>query len=218
MDKAITISDLVNKAKIIFWDFDGVIKDSVKVKVDSFCLLFESYGTDVVGRIRKHNEDNGGMSRFEKFPIYLSWVGEEITDSRIKDLSNQFSELVLSVVLNSEWIPGVENYLRQNLYNQIFILVSATPLVELNLILHKLKLSEVFKDVYGSPISKECSIILGLEKFKILPGETVMIGDSMADKKAADACKIPFILKKSELNRKIFDKYTGHSICDLTEI
>jgi phosphoglycolate phosphatase-like HAD superfamily hydrolase len=218
MDQDITVSDLANKAKIIFWDFDGVIKDSVQVKVDSFCLLFESYGTDVVGRIKIHNEDNGGMSRFEKFPLYLSWVGEEITDSRIKDLSNQFSELVLSAVLNSEWIPGAENYLRKNFHNQIFILVSATPLVELKFILKKLQLSEVFNDVYGSPTTKESSIMSGLEKFKVLPNEAVMIGDSMADKKAADTCKIPFILKKSEINSKIFDKYMGPSISDLTEI
>ena len=30
--------------KLVFWDFDGVIKDSVTVKTDAFSKLFEKYG------------------------------------------------------------------------------------------------------------------------------------------------------------------------------
>ncbi len=212
-----TSLELIKIKKVIFWDFDGVIKDSVSVKVESFCKLFESYGTDIVDKIRVHNQNNGGMSRFEKFPIYLNWVGEKVSDNRIKDLNQQFSQLVLDAVINSEWIPGVESYLRNNYFNQTFVLVSATPLTELRIILENLDLTNIFKLVYGSPTSKEASILSALDILGIPFGDTVMIGDSMADKNAADFCKIPFILKKSELNSKIFNNYNGHSIIDLTE-
>ena len=63
----------IKEIQLIFWDFDGVIKDSVQVKISSFCKLFEHYGLEVVEKIRVHNERNGGMSRYMKFPIYLDW-------------------------------------------------------------------------------------------------------------------------------------------------
>ena len=41
------ISENIKKAKTIFWDFDGVIKDSVSVKSDAFEELFLPFGSDV---------------------------------------------------------------------------------------------------------------------------------------------------------------------------
>ena len=63
--------------KILFWDFDGVIKDSVEVKTQAFFQLFEPFGELVAEKVRKHHEAHGGMSRFDKFPIYLQWAGLE---------------------------------------------------------------------------------------------------------------------------------------------
>ena len=45
----------LKSAKVIFWDFDGVIKDSVKVKTDAFEKLFSTYGNDIVKKIRGPN-------------------------------------------------------------------------------------------------------------------------------------------------------------------
>jgi hypothetical protein len=67
---------LVKEFKIIFWDFDGVIKDSVIVKSKGYEKLFLSFGKEVVERVNQHHEANGGVSRFEKIPLYLSWAGE----------------------------------------------------------------------------------------------------------------------------------------------
>jgi phosphoglycolate phosphatase-like HAD superfamily hydrolase len=218
MDKALNIFTLIEKAKIIFWDFDGVIKDSVRVKIDSFCQLFEPYGSEIVEKVRVHNEQNGGMSRLEKFPIYLSWVGEEATESRIKELSEQFKCLVLDGVIHSNWIPGVEDYLRSNIFNQKFILVSATPKKELDLILKRLQLENIFLESFGAPDSKITGIRSMLALLKVDPKDTVMIGDSIADKNAADACIVPFVLKRNDMNRKIFENYLGYTIDDFTKL
>ncbi len=218
MGKSISVVDLITNAKIIFWDFDGVIKDSAQVKTNSFCKLFESYGNEIVEKIRNHNDLNGGMSRYDKFPIYLSWVGEVATEKKINELSNQFSSLVMDAVVNSEWIPGVEEYLRNNKNNQSFILVSATPVEELNIILKKIELEFNFDYVFGTPTSKISGILTILEKSKLRPEETVMIGDSIADKNAADTCKVPFILKKNNINSKLFNYFSGYSLNDFTEI
>ena len=68
--------------RLIFWDFDGVIKDSVDVKTQEFVKLFESSGSHVAEQVRLHHEANGGISRFEKLPLYLHWAGEDPTEDR----------------------------------------------------------------------------------------------------------------------------------------
>ena len=65
---------LISNATTIFFDFDGVIKDSVRVKSEAFEKLFSSFGDKASKKVRRHHESNGGMSRFEKIPIYLEWV------------------------------------------------------------------------------------------------------------------------------------------------
>ena len=64
-------------AKAIFWDFDGVIKDSVSLKSDAFSELFSSSDKAVVNKINEHHELNGGVSRYEKIPLYLEWSGKD---------------------------------------------------------------------------------------------------------------------------------------------
>ena len=42
MDPAINInaSELLKRAKLVFWDFDGVIKESVDIKTQAYLLTF----------------------------------------------------------------------------------------------------------------------------------------------------------------------------------
>ena len=56
----------IKNAKIIFWDFDGVIKDSVPVKGEAFRKLFIKYGSDISEKVVDHHYKNGGVSRYEK--------------------------------------------------------------------------------------------------------------------------------------------------------
>ena len=58
--------DLLAAARIVFWDFDGVIKDSVAAKSDGFEKLFRPFGAEVARRVRQHHEAHGGVSRYEK--------------------------------------------------------------------------------------------------------------------------------------------------------
>ena len=72
-------------AEIIFWDFDGVIKDSLKVKSRAFEKLFLSYGSQTALKVRLHHEKNEGISRFEKIPLYLSWSNDLVTKKKIQE-------------------------------------------------------------------------------------------------------------------------------------
>ena len=134
-----TDKNLVNHLSVqqyIFWDFDGVIKDSVEVKSSAFEQLFKTFGVNVANKVKCHHEANSGISRFDKLPIYLEWSGQHPTQALIQCYSEKFSRLVKQKVIESEWVPGVLNYLEINSKNQIFFLITATPQAEIEEILN----------------------------------------------------------------------------------
>ena len=53
-------------AKIMFWDFDGVIKESTDIKTEAYTSLFDDRGVDFCEFVRRHHLENVGLSRFEK--------------------------------------------------------------------------------------------------------------------------------------------------------
>ena len=187
--------------KTIFWDFDGVIKDSVRVKSDAFEELFLPYGKEFARKVRKHHEDNGGMSRFDKLPLYLKWVGLEPSQTLIKEYAENFSILVKQAVIDSEWVRGILIYLQKNFKKQQFFLVTATPQEEIESILNALKITEYFSEVIGSPTPKNEAIKVLLNKYNIEPEHAVMIGDSISDYMAATENQVKFVLRKTKLNK-----------------
>jgi len=209
---------LFRRARLVFWDFDGVIKDSLLVKEKAFSSIFETYGSDLVSRVRKHHRGNGGVSRLEKFPLYLSWAGLPVTPQAISELSSRMEGLVIDGVLTSDWVPGVKNLLQNNPYGQQFVVVSATPLFELIHIIARLGLASCFQSIYGAPISKTEAIARFMSTSRYPPHCCLMIGDSQADYDAAQNNGISFLLRRHSLNFDVFQNYTGPSIIDFKDI
>lgn len=205
-------------ATLIFWDFDGVIKDSVDVKTQAFVKLFERYGSQVSEQVKSHHEAHGGMSRFEKIPLYLMWAGERVTPDRIDEYCQRFAQMVRQGVIDAPWVPGAEALLRNNPHRQIFVLVSATPQEELEQILYELDLMKCFASVIGAPTSKAEAIRMTLNRHNIDPQHCLMIGDARADMEAAQANQVPFLLRRHTSNQIVFGAYNGASIKDLREI
>ena len=200
------ISENIKKAKTIFWDFDGVIKDSVSVKSDAFEELFLPFGSDVAKKIRMHHEDNGGMSRYDKLPIYLNLAGEKNSTDSISKYEKQFSKLVMNRVINSPWVEGVLEYIKTNYKAQKFFLITATPQKEIEEILKKLEISKYFKKVIGSPTNKKDAIKIILSNENINLDDSIMIGDSRSDYEAAKENDVLFVFRKTELNKKLQKK------------
>ena len=214
MGKDLIKNSCLSKARLIFWDFDGVIKESVDIKTEAFVRLFQSFGSETTDRIRRHHLVNGGMSRFEKIPLYMSWAGLHPTKEHVTNYCDRFGQLVFQSVVESPWVPGVEKYLRLNPLRQIFVLVSATPQAELEKILTSIDLTSCFTEVFGAPTSKSSAIRLMLSQRHIRSDECLMIGDSQTDIDAAAANQVPFLLRRHSSNQLIFQHYTGESVTD----
>lgn len=203
---------------LLFWDFDGVIKDSVDVKTRAFVNLFRANGPEFAEKVRVHHENNGGMSRFEKIPIYLRWAGEEPSTELVREYCDQFSVEVLRGVIDSPWVPGVERFLRTNPYHQTFVIVSATPQAELHQILTALALRECFADVFGAPTRKAAAIRLTLDERRLGAEECLMIGDAVEDLQAADENGVPFLLRRHSTNAGLFVAYGGVTMNDFRNL
>ena len=187
--------------KTVFLDFDGVIKDSVGGKSDAFEKLFLPFGREISMKVRLHHENNGGISRFDKLPLYLKWAGLEPSQTLIKEYAENFSILVKQTVIDSEWVKGVLIYLQKNFKKQQFFLVTATPQEEIEAILNALKITEYFSEVIGSPTPKNEAIKILLDRYNIESGQAVMIGDSNSDYMAATENQVKFVLRKTKLNK-----------------
>jgi len=189
-----------DKYDLIFWDFDGVIKESVSVKTHAYIELFRSFGIKICKEIEKHHLANGGMSRYEKIPIYLKWAGVEESDKEVQKFCNKFSDIVKTKVIASAWVPGVQEFLKNNNKNHIHILVSATPQSELEHICKSLGLSKMFYTIYGAPASKSESIKTSMLFHRLGPSSCIMIGDSQVDVDAAQENNINFIFRRHRDN------------------
>jgi phosphoglycolate phosphatase-like HAD superfamily hydrolase len=193
----------LDKFELIFWDFDGVIKESVSVKTDAFVELFQPYGNDVCNKVRQHHIMNGGMSRFDKIPLYLKWSNTTPTSAKVDEMCTKFSRIVKNKVINSAWVPGVEKFLCSNKGRCILIMVSATPQDELEDICKSLKLDKKFSKIYGSPATKSSSIKISMRDYGVLPEVCLMIGDAQADIDAAKDNNISFIFRRHQNNKSL---------------
>ncbi len=193
----------LNNYKLIFWDFDGVIKDSLEVKREAFANIFQGIDDQTKLRIKKHHDENGGMSRYEKIPLYLEFANKSKKDEDVQSYLNLFSRHVKSGVINSKWCDGVKEYLSQNYNDQYFILLTATPTVEIKEIVYELKIDMFFKEIYGSPIKKNEIVNNILKKLKFKNSEVALLGDSKNDYIAAKKNNINFYLKMNQYNEKL---------------
>jgi len=203
--------------KLIFWDFDGVIKDSVEIKTQVYFSLFEPFGIDIAEKVRKHHIANSGISRFDKLPIYLKWAGVVPDEKIVNEYCENFSKHVLHEVINSPWVDGAETYLRNNNHKQIFVVISATPQEELEYILKALDLVRCFSRIFGAPISKQDAIFKTIQDLDLDPSECLMIGDATADLKAASVNRVAFLLRRHKSNTEIFSSYFGPSVGDFVQ-
>lgn len=201
--------EILRSAKIIFWDFDGVIKESVSEKGSAFLELFDFADANTKQLISDHHNENGGLSREEKIPLYLKWSVKDYDEKKVPNLIQRFSEIVVDKVLNSQWVEGAEEFIKSNKYAQEFILLSATPQREIEYIVNKLNLKASFKEIYGAPHKKSLIIKRTLKHNSYQPFEYLLIGDSRVDFEAAELNGINFLLRKHEHNKKVFDGYNG---------
>jgi HAD superfamily hydrolase (TIGR01549 family) len=206
---------LLKEKQVIFWDFDGVIKDSVAVKSLGYEKLFLPFGEEVVKLVNQHHEAHGGVSRYNKIPLYLDWAGETTNPIQIQEFCRRFSNLVQQAVIDSPWVPGVHKYLKSNHARQDFILMTATPQEEIERILDALGITHFFQEIHGAPKTKMKVVSEVLNRLHFQSQEALVVGDSKTDLKAARANSVAFLLSRTAFNRELQKQFKGPSVENL---
>ena len=185
---------MIFQYKGYFFDFDGVLADSVEVKTRAFAKLFEQYGQEIKRKVVEHHMENGGMSRFEKFRYYYrEFIRQPLTDDKLDRLCERFAKLVVDEVVAAPEIIGVRSFLEKcHLISPCFV-VSATPEVEIREIVRRRGLRKFFLDVLGAPLSKQENIERLLEDHNLAPERCMFFGDAESDYLAAMECGVHFI-------------------------
>lgn len=215
MSRAPAVCALIRRYATLFWDFDGVIKESLAVKAEAFERLFAPFGTEVAIRVRKHHEEHGGLSRYEKLPLYLEWAGQEHSPHDVARYCELFSAAVCQRVIECDWVPGAREYLQANHSRQVFVLVTGTPQSEIERILVELEITPWFREVYGAPLAKVDAVrsVLG----RVPRQRALFIGDSASDYVAAVEAGVDFMLRRTPFNGTLQATYSGpqcNDFCD----
>lgn len=193
--------------KVIFFDFDGVILDSMLVRDYGFRKIFENYPIELIDKFIGYHRYNGGLSRFHKIKyFYNTFLKEEIAEDKIQDYAYKFSKIMKSELVNKKYlIKETIDFIKNNyrLYN--FHIVSGSEENELKYLCNQLEISNYFKSINGSPIDKNNLIKNVLKEKKYNPLNCILIGDSINDYDAARINKIKFfgynnINLKSKIN------------------
>lgn len=183
------------KLQAVFWDFDGVVLDSVEVKTRAFARMFSAYGPEIEKAVVDYHLVHGGISRFEKFRYYYNQLlNKSISEEEIHKLGVEFSGLVLEEVLAAPFIPGAFFSLNKLLEKGVpAYVVSGTPEVEVRHIVQMRQLSKYFIEVHGSPRTKKeiLSDILCRQKYEAR--RCLFLGDAMTDYDSANDAGVPFI-------------------------
>jgi phosphoglycolate phosphatase-like HAD superfamily hydrolase len=185
---------MYNYPEALFFDFDGVLVDSISIKKGAFRNLFEDYDRKLVDKIVAHHVKNGGISRIEKIQYFFKhMLKRPLSKERLKALALRYSEYVKGAVIKAPWISGAENFLKKYEGKIPMYIVSGTPQSELVDIVIQRKMDRYFVNIFGSPTLKTTHVLNIIDQKNLNNKRCYFIGDAMTDYNAAQGTGLNFI-------------------------
>jgi len=172
----------IDTFQAILLDFDGVLAESMHVKTEAFAQLFEPSGDEIVKKVVKHHIKHGGISRYKKIKYYYeTYLNTSISDKELDKIAQKFSDIVVTRVIESDWVDGAKEFL-ERYYNKLDLyVISGTPQEEMELIIKKRGMKKYFKGVYGTPDTKPVLAKRIMAENKYTPEKVLYIGDCLSD-------------------------------------
>lgn len=201
--------------KVIFFDFDGVILDSMPIRDYGFRKIFEGYPIELVEKLISYHQLNGGLSRFHKIKyFYNELLKKDISDERIVEYANSFSKIMKEQLTNKKYlISQTVNFIEKNYKHYNLHIVSGSEQNELRYLCEKLGIAKYFITIEGSPTPKNDLVKNRLEIENYNLDEVILIGDSINDYEAANINGLKFFgfnnneLKENDEYIDSFEKF-----------
>lgn len=203
------IQKFTQQKKNIFWDFDGVLMDSMPVRNRGFELVLKEFPSEEVAQLMEFHLANGGLSRYVKFRHFFEEIrNESISETDVSKWASKFSEVMRKELLDTTLlISDSLDFVKSNKDLFSMHIVSGSDQAELRYLCEKLNISTYFLSINGSPTPKKQLVTKLLEEYKYKKAETVLIGDSINDFEAAEYNEIDFIGYNNKNLKKLKSAY-----------
>lgn len=179
--------------RIVAFDFDGVLADSVPVKDGAFQSLFRHDDRDIqVAALAAWNRLKGVFRRDRIRAVYQEVLGRVLEEAVLDAQLRQFESQAFARTVAAPWIAGVRTFLEENHEYPLYV-VSASPQEEVREVVLRRGMASYFKEVYGGPVKKTEFLSQILQKEGAIPQSLLFIGDSISDYLAASAVGTDFL-------------------------
>jgi beta-phosphoglucomutase len=179
----------------IFLDFDGVIMDSMTLKLDAYCYALEEFG---FGRaaIREQQLLYAGLSRSRALPLMYRHLsgGREISAEAQARVLERFAERDIDLRPRMKLLPGVLEFLEEAARRAMpLAVVTGTPQEVIDGTVDFFGIRKYFREVHGYPPAKAEHLSGLLARHGLRADEAIYVGDAVQDYRAAHASGIPFV-------------------------
>ena len=175
----------------LFFDCDGVILNSNKIKTDAFYKLALNFGELQAQKLVNHHLENGGISRYEKIKFFQKNILKNTNIKLYQELVDNYGKILKEKLIKAEISKGVFK-IKQFFPNSKITVVSGSDQNELRWLFKEKRIDHLFNNgIFGSPKNK---IEILEEIFSGFKGEekSIFIGDSKYDFEVSKFFKIDF--------------------------
>ncbi len=195
----------LNSPAAIFFDFDGVLAESVAIKENAFRDLFATYGRDTVDAVIDMNREMGAVSRVIKIErMHKEILGKPLSTEELDQWAERYVTAVEQAVIDCPEVPGAQALLQaQTSCSKLFV-ISGTPEDEMNRIVRGRGWERYFVSVHGSPKFKPDIVAELLRKHDLSAADCLFVGDTFTDRDAALAHDMPFVGRRPIVRKNPF--------------
>lgn len=214
----------LSRPERLFLDFDGVIMDSMALKLESYRLALLPYGfeTEAIRRVQRRT---AGLSRQKTLPLMVRELGQmEMSERELASALERFRLSDESNRSRMEFMPGALEFLRAAKSAKLSTyILTGTPQEVIETTVRHFELKDYFEGILGSPPDKATHL---REYTQALPGgvrASLFVGDSPKDQEASMQVGVPFAgLATDAEDLAAFDAANMvvrlHSLTDLIEL
>lgn len=191
--------------KAIFFDFDGVLAESVALKEGAFRALFEPFGEDIAAQALAINREMGAVSRIVKIErMHRELLGRPLHSDELTEWAARFEALVEAAVIGCAEVPGTTHLLNALTGRIQMFVISGTPEEEMQRIVEARGWSDYFVSVHGSPRLKPDIVAELLARHGLAREDGLFVGDTFTDRDAALANGVPFVGRRPVVRENPF--------------
>ncbi len=187
------VLDVLQRAQLVVFDFDGTLVDSNPIKHRAFAECFMEF-PEQLDDILEYCWGHHHVPRGEKFRyVYETILQRAYTSAVAAALHERFDVATTRQIIAAPEIPGATDVLRAVSQRYTTALLSSTPQEMLVYIVEQRGWSGYFKRIQGAPVDKKAWLRTA-QTIQALEGtQVVFFGDTQEDETAAIAAGCRFI-------------------------